>query len=454
MSFSDLQLKQLKAKLDHARVKSRDQDGRPVSYVEGWYVIAEANRIFGFEGWDRITLPHQLLFERKGAGGMTDCAYLARVRIIVRADAHVVVREGSGFGAASRLDPGEAHDIALKTAETDATKRALATFGNRFGLALYDKEQVGVGKPKPKAEPKPAQQPMPANAIAASPIHGLIESRSVGEANSASTDTAVLVTQEAPSVTSHQLTAPPSAGATSNAALQSALIFLKAMRERVTGAASLDELETCLTSAKPELDRLRAAYPDLRNRRGIHFSDVVTSIADLRRLDLRRGTAGPKPLRAQPLRLSIDKSQLALATAKRHRDRDHLRRVAARPCLICGRTPAQAHHLRFAQDRGMALKVSDEFTVPLCRLHHDELHRAVDEQRWWQERHIDPLLHAQELWAASRHGSHRFGPPPAPSEAPLPGDDVQRVEPQSPNANSQMIAPPPSTSDPTSDGKS
>ena len=73
MSFSDLQARRLRGKLDRSRVKSRDQAGRDVSYVEGWYVMAEANRIFGFEGWDRITLPHQLLFERQ-EGGRTRCA--------------------------------------------------------------------------------------------------------------------------------------------------------------------------------------------------------------------------------------------------------------------------------------------------------------------------------------------------------------------------------------------
>ena len=71
-------------------------------------------------------------------------AYAAKVRICVRAGPITIVREGFGSGEAKALTPGEAHELALKAAETDATKRALATFGNPFGLALYDRELAGV----------------------------------------------------------------------------------------------------------------------------------------------------------------------------------------------------------------------------------------------------------------------------------------------------------------------
>src|SRR5947209_2057607 len=74
-----------------------------------------------------------------------------------------------------------------------------------------------------------------------------------------------------------------------------------------------------------------------------------------------------------------------LSKPLRLRDRHHLKFVGTQPCLACGRSPADAHHLKFAQQRGMGLKVSDEFTVPLCRLHHRELHRYGDERIWWQQ---------------------------------------------------------------------
>jgi hypothetical protein len=83
----------------------------------------------------------------------------------------------------------------------------------------------------------------------------------------------------------------------------------------------------------------------------------------------------------------------------RERDRDHLRFVAAQPCLVCGRTPSDSHHIKFAEQRTMGRKVSDRFTVPICRLHHRELHRRGNERAWWQNHGIDPLLVATSLWA-------------------------------------------------------
>ena len=97
-------------------------------------------------------------------------------------------------------------------------------------------------------------------------------------------------------------------------------------------------------------------------------------------------------------RTRIDKSVLALPEPKRLRDKQHLRFVAKQPCLVCGREPSDPHHLRFAQPRGLGQKVSDEFTVPLCRAHHRELHRAGKEKDWWSEMGIEPLESARNLW--------------------------------------------------------
>jgi hypothetical protein len=94
----------------------------------------------------------------------------------------------------------------------------------------------------------------------------------------------------------------------------------------------------------------------------------------------------------------IDKSVLAIPTAKRQRNKEHLRLVATQACLVCGRQPSDAHHLRFAQGRGLGLKVSDEFTVPLCRVHHREVHRHPNERDWWTALNIDPLQIANSLW--------------------------------------------------------
>jgi hypothetical protein len=86
----------------------------------------------------------------------------------------------------------------------------------------------------------------------------------------------------------------------------------------------------------------------------------------------------------------------------RLRDKDHRKFVSTQPCLVCGRTPADSHHLRFAQPRALSRKVSDEFTVPVCRLHHRELHNHGDERMWWKGIHINPLPIAMKLWKQRR----------------------------------------------------
>jgi hypothetical protein len=86
----------------------------------------------------------------------------------------------------------------------------------------------------------------------------------------------------------------------------------------------------------------------------------------------------------------------------RLRDKEHCKFVASKPCIVCGRTPSEAHHIRFAQPRALGRKVSDEYTIPVCRLHHRELHNYGDEASWWAGVSIDPLPIALELWSRSR----------------------------------------------------
>jgi hypothetical protein len=111
----------------------------------------------------------------------------------------------------------------------------------------------------------------------------------------------------------------------------------------------------------------------------------------------------PKPperkrSRAKRVAGTIDKSALPFPEPRRIRDRDHVRYVAKQPCLVCGRQPSDAHHLRFAQHPALGRKVSDEFTVPLCRGHHREIHREGDEAAWWGQIRIDPTAAARVLW--------------------------------------------------------
>jgi hypothetical protein len=96
--------------------------------------------------------------------------------------------------------------------------------------------------------------------------------------------------------------------------------------------------------------------------------------------------------------LQIKKSVAGFPEPRRVRDRDHVRHVMKQPCLVCGRRPSDPHHLRFAQSRALGRKVSDKFTVPLCRVHHREIHLCGNEEAWWQKTGLDPLAAARTLW--------------------------------------------------------
>lgn len=148
--FSDDVVKNLSAPLLRENVKSRQQAGRRLSYVEGWHVIAEANRIFGFDAWNRETVDIRVVAERERKIGQQlkdgwGVSYVAKIRVTIAG----VVREGVGAGHGIDVDLGLAHESAIKEAETDAFKRAMMSFGNPFGLALYDKEQANVADSAP-----------------------------------------------------------------------------------------------------------------------------------------------------------------------------------------------------------------------------------------------------------------------------------------------------------------
>ncbi len=152
MSFTDDQNAALSAPLDRANVASRQQAGQTLNYIEAWHAIAEANRIFGFDGWSRETVELRQLGVPREVNGKMRVGYSARVRITVMTPTgSLIIREGCGFGSGIDRDEDQAHESALKEAESDAMKRALMTFGNPFGLALYDKTQANVAVVEPAA---------------------------------------------------------------------------------------------------------------------------------------------------------------------------------------------------------------------------------------------------------------------------------------------------------------
>jgi len=353
MAFSEAQVKNLEAKLDSKHVRTRRVEDNTLAYVEGWHVIAEANRIFGYDAWDRHTLSTRCVWSDATNYA---AAYTAKVRIAVRAGSIVITREGCGSGSAKASTPGEAHELALKAAETDATKRALATFGNPFGLALYDRELAGVRNRK-------------ALSVAREDYRG-----------------------------PWLLSLPNGAGQSFFKADE----FVAALSKALTEAA---DIEVLFAIWERNVDTVRAInkQTNCSTPRGAIGQNLVAHLKR-RAIALAKQNVEPAPSTSPSIEPNgkIDKSALPLAELKRIRSREHLRFVAQQPCVICGRAPTHAHHVRYAQPRGLALKVSDEFTVPLCAIHHSENHATGDERRWWQERKIDPLAIAHQLWAQSR----------------------------------------------------
>ena len=312
MGFSAKQLQALRRNPDHRRVRTREANGRQLSYLEGWYAISEANRIFGFDGWSRETLETRCVLARENRGNFL-AVYAARVRIAVQADGATIIREGHGTGEGRGTSPGEVHDIALKAAETDATKRALATFGKPFGLELY---RGGKATAPQKSLPSPSV-PVPSR---------------LGD---------------------HPDDTTP-------------------------------------------IPRPSRYYGRRQNLLAEHFRNERRQAERT----MASSTSSAPPLTPAPDLVpgKIDKSLLAIAEPKRLRDKAHLKFVASQPCLVCGRQPSDPHHVRFAQPRALGMKVSDEFTVPLCRGHHRQLHQAGNEITWWEGLKINPLEIAKELW--------------------------------------------------------
>lgn len=306
MTFADTQVRKLKAKLKPACIKSREADGTTLHYLEGWHVVAEANRIFGFEGWDRESVSSTCVWTKQ-TGSRFAAAYVTRVRITVRAGDERVVREGCGAGESNAGSPGQAHEFAAKAAETDATKRALSTFGNSFGLSLYAGSSDLAGRRGGNGSHVVTTAPV------ASGLPAPVAANVPGETESPVADVSL----------------PPSTLPAPGEVLQSREVGVE--------------------------------------------------------------------------RRPIDKSLLAIPEPKRLRDKDHLRFVASQPCLVCGRQPTEAHHLKFSQPSALGRKVSDEFTVPVCALHHRDLHTTGNELAWWERKQIDPMPTARNLWAES-HG--------------------------------------------------
>jgi ERF superfamily len=158
------------------------------------------------------------------------------------------------------------------------------------------------------------------------------------------------------------------------------------------------DAETVEASFRERLATIEGGQP------GSGISEVVDNSSAEHLQEQSQTLGGPET--PAPAATVVRRRRLAAKTI-RLRDKEHCRFVATQPCVVCGRTPTEAHHIRFAQPRALGRKVSDEYTIPVCRVHHRDLHGYGDEASWWAGVSIDPLPIALELWrrsgSADRH---------------------------------------------------
>lgn len=181
-----------------------------------------------------------------------------------------------------------------------------------------------------------------------------------------------------------------------------------ALPDLLPGALTSDEPILAATNPEPSQPpsaSMEAVKPRRGRGRPRKVKDATEQSAappPLPQLTIEDPPAAAANLQADATPAKIQKSELAISEPRRHRDKSHLKFVASQPCLVCGRSPADAHHLRFTQPRAIGRKVSDEFTVPLCRTHHRDNHNFGDEVAWWERRAIDPVATSRVLWVSTR----------------------------------------------------
>ena len=180
--------------------------------------------------------------------------------------------------------------------------------------------------------------------------------------------------------------------------------FLAAMRRQIDAYRSAKKVESFIHQNRKMLDTMLEHLPDLKSGSGKHYVSLVSRYAarkakllESTEASLEKGAPEQKePLENAPGRMN------AGGDCTRVRSKDHLRYVSSLPCLVCGRSPSQAHHVRYAQPRGLGLKVGDQWTVPLCNRHHRSLHDSGVERDWWEQNGLNPIDNARKNWRSSR----------------------------------------------------
>lgn len=419
---------------------------------EAWRAIDEANRIFGADGWSRELIEMRCAATREREGLITT-AYVAKVRVSLNLDTGQSFRDAQGCGEGKASTPFEAHSEGLKAAELDATLRALAGFGRPFGLLAL----AGANRARPASRPKSPsgrklERSTPMEDGEAGTDPGEMASANVADADGDHTE----ATENDPA------SGPVHQAANGEQAQQP--VRGGSGHPQAKGAPDPDACQQSGQrpnggqSHRPDtggpahqLSNGEQAHQPVRNGSGDALANGVSAHKACQHSDPRLNSGqshgaesgGPahrvdpqekrEKAEAEPVGAATGKttppsaastqerstresrlvhardlvpdltdgSGLMLPKQRRVRAPAHLAHVRCVPCLICGRQPCDAHHLRFMQPRAMAKKVSDEFTAPLCRRHHDLVHRDPDEPEWWAAQGVDPVEIARDLWVES-----------------------------------------------------
>lgn len=264
-------------------------------------------------------------------------------------------------------------------------KRALSTFGNPFGLALYDKEQKCVRQSRSKQAAKPLSW--------------------------------IVLGSDGNKITEYV----------------DPIDFCSSMKHHLETIIDCSEFMVFWKNNQEMVANLRESLPNLQTEQGRHFGAILSTLYTTRLQEfatkkseaketIKSGSsieAGEEEVMAgntvnnlRPNPMPSDspgtsRSKSIPPHCKRVRNKEHLRFVASQSCLICGRSPCHAHHIKFAQPRAMGRKVSDEWAVPLCYIHHRALHDRGDEKAWWEQHKIDPIKAAGQLWLETQSGAGR-----------------------------------------------
>jgi ERF superfamily protein len=219
--------------------------------------------------------------------------------------------------------------------------------------------------------------------------------------------------------------APSSLGEQLSASLRESLI------EQIAAITSADEAASWAHRNLPAKNKLRARDSKIVEERfGAMLSaigaadggaqDPLHAVPDQTLASGKLDSIAPQKGPTRTKQQSHNKAIRSLGKPVRLRDKEHRRFVLRQACLVCGRVPSDPHHLTFTQPRALGSRASDEFTVPVCRVHHRELHRSGDEVAWWRRLNIDPVPVALRLWQQTRLDDQASASPAEPTPNPAP----------------------------------